>query len=729
MDAGEPMHIHGVITQGGGSSDPSQWVTEFKVEYRLDEAVGSAVTLPGTFTMASAKQEHVFSTPLYARYIRIVVLAWNNGISMRAALLVRSCSSCTSNAFSEQGSTSVDACACRAGAYTDATAIKSRAMALVPGRAQFSTLANRGVRQYVSTAQFNSAMGPPGGAGATTFDRNLNEYIDGGSHTFNIATNGGFTIVALVMFTGGASDHERIFEFINETVSANRVLLKRGAGTQVSFEISGGNNIWCQIAPNLVIVQNTWQEFVVTYSAIHNILKLTIDNVVFSRNCPTPLTNRVFSSTRVGSLLTGSIAGLYMVDALLPEHEISATLKKMRTGEDLLQPCSSCEPGTYGTGLGQTSISACVDCEQGKHSPFSGAALAESCTTCPAMSSAPDRTTCQCNDGFSGNNTASCAMCAAGKYRGATSVTNWARACGDMKNEACPTDQTDIQFGRGSERAVDGHDCSTGGGFTHTDWQTGRGWWSIDLGLIVNIRDLSIMGRLDSFVHRTENYTIYVGNDNSVDGRFVRNSVCVEKQRALSNIDAQKITCNTPISGRYLFFVLQRAESLALCEVEIFSSDCALCPANSISPPGSVLLQDCKCNAGYTGPDGGLCTVCEPGSYKSGTGSASCVICPQNSNTKPTKTTNLFDCQCNAGYQGPDGGECLPCAAGTFKLGLGPTCSDCPDGTYGTQPDSVCINCPHGKYNLVPGAASSDMCLSCGPGKFYHDSHENALEQ
>ena len=111
------MQIHGIITQGRGSSEPTQWVTQFKVEYRLDIAAGSAVTVPENFTMASEKQEHVFSTPVYARYVRIVVLAWNNYISMRAALVVKSCSSCPSNAFSQQDNALLEDCKCNA-AYT-----------------------------------------------------------------------------------------------------------------------------------------------------------------------------------------------------------------------------------------------------------------------------------------------------------------------------------------------------------------------------------------------------------------------------------------------------------------------------------------------------------------------------------------------------------------------------------------------------------------------------------
>ena len=95
------------------------------------------------------------------------------------------------------------------------------------------------------------------------------------------------------------------------------------------------------------------------------------------------------------------------------------------------------------------------------------------------------------------------------------------------------------------------------------------------------------------------------------------------------------------------------------------------------------------------------CRKCPAGTFKLGVGSGVCTACPLNTNSL-VGSTIITDCQCNAGYQGADGGSCQPCAAGSFKLGLGSTCSDCPAGTYGTQSDAPCVDCPHGKYNRVP---------------------------
>ena len=46
---------------------------------------------------------------------------------------------------------------------------------------------------------------------------------------------------------------------------------------------------------------------------------------------------------------------------------------------------------------------------------------------------------------------------------------------------------------------------------------------------------------------------------------------------------------------------------------------------------GSDSSGDCECIAGYTGPNGGPCTACEEGKYKEASGGGSCTSCPSHS--------------------------------------------------------------------------------------------------
>jgi len=108
----------------------------------------------------------------------------------------------------EQGQTIVAGLCRRCAADTNI-----RAIALFPVQAQFLTFANRNQRLHTATAIFDSTAGPSGSKGAVTFDRASSQYIDGGPHAFNIATNGGFTAVAVVKLTGTLVVAERIFDF------------------------------------------------------------------------------------------------------------------------------------------------------------------------------------------------------------------------------------------------------------------------------------------------------------------------------------------------------------------------------------------------------------------------------------------------------------------------------------------------------------------------------------
>ena len=57
-------------------------------------------------------------------------------------------------------------------------------------------------------------------------------------------------------------------------------------------------------------------------------------------------------------------------------------------------------------------------------------------------------------------------------------------------------------------------------------------------------------------------------------------------------------------------------------------STCSSCPAYANSLSGSDSAEDCTCNAGSSGPNGGTCVLCVAGKYTSQTGSAECIAWP-----------------------------------------------------------------------------------------------------
>jgi hypothetical protein len=108
-------------------------------------------------------------------------------------------------------------------------------------------------------------------------------------------------------------------------------------------------------------------------------------------------------------------------------------------------------------------------------------------------------------------------------------------------------------------------------------------------------------------------------------------------------------------------------------------------------------IQQTLCQAGCVNTAAnGTCYQCGIAWYKPTTGSTACLACPVNSGLRCSICT--ISCQCNPGFTGPDGGPCLSCAAGTYKIGTG---------------NDTCTNCGSGKYSSTSGATSAATCVQC----------------
>jgi len=162
---------------------------------------------------------------------------------------------------------------------------------------------------------------------------------------------------------------------------------------------------------------------------------------------------------------------------------------------------------------------------------------------------------------------------------------------------------------------------------------------------------------------------------------------------------------------------------------------CLACPANTVSGTGSGVIAACVCNAGATGPDGGLCMLCAVGKYKMTNGSAvctdclagsysgtqgantseRCLRCPDNSSSFAS-TSAITGCTCNTGASGPNGGPCALCVPGKYKTATGTAlCTNCSANTFssvtGATSISACSTCPANSQS----AGSSVLCL-CNSG-------------
>ena len=155
---------------------------------------------------------------------------------------------------------------------------------------------------------------------------------------------------------------------------------------------------------------------------------------------------------------------------------------------------------------------------------------------------------------------------------------------------------------------------------------------------------------------------------------------------------------------------------------------CQDCPTSSSTDglTGSTSITACKCNAGYSGPDGGACAICGADYYKAATGAAPCSACPSHSSTATVQgSTAVSACKCDAGYAGDLAvdASCSACAAGFAKPGAGPgACYEC----AGRDAHSVAIN-PTASVACVCAEGyfwDSLVCAAC-PTAYFKDSTGN----
>jgi len=105
------------------------------------------------------------------------------------------------------------------------------------------------------------------------------------------------------------------------------------------------------------------------------------------------------------------------------------------------------------------------------------------------------------------------------------------------------------------------------------------------------------------------------------------------------------------------------------------------------------------------------CLSCPMNTYADTVGAARCDHCPSNA-ISGTGSTNITDCKCSPGFEGPDGGSCTMCSAGKFKRDAGAeggTCANCEAGTFASEDGATaCVLCDSGTISV----AGSTSCTA-----------------
>ena len=353
--------------------------------------------------------------------------------------------------------------------------------------------------------------------------------------------------------------------------------------------------------------------------------------------------------------------------------------------------CVWCTGGKISTG---TAGQYCASCNKGKYA----AGDKSRCIACPGDSSSPKNsdqlTDCECNAGYTGH---------------AVNVS-------DLQNPGDDCwDGCNRQQGRCSW-------CGTGMCCRHNWQNTSNGCSGV----------LGIPGRghvcvnADGSLNSTEDGGGFVcaACDAGKYKATVGSTLCLQCPPGKYSEDAAATACTDCALGTYLTSTGSNGSAACTpCSRGKYSNEtaavseaaCLGCPANTYSPDGSGSLTSCICNAGFEGPDGGLCVQCVAGKYKSVTGSNACISCPANADG-PMGSDNVTNCSCVKGYTGPDGAVCVACIAGTYKDVNGSVpCSLCSQGKYSAETGkSTCIGCPAHTYS--PSGSGSLTNCTCNRG-------------
>ena len=403
------------------------------------------------------------------------------------------------------------------------------------------------------------------------------------------------------------------------------------------------------------------------------------------------------------------------------------------------QACQACEAGKYKQAVG---AAACTQCEAGKSSSALGAVTSDVCTTCGinTFSSADTRectacpqssvsvegssviTACICDAGSTGPNGGNCVACTGGKFKTvngtgpcSTCTTGTYAGAGMSACIDCPG----LEFGSTSAAGSDKlEDCNCGRGLTAPSGQICQGCAIGKYKDVVGSAECTDCPQNSLSLSASISLTSCICKPGYTGSNGAACTACGFGEYKSSNGSA---TCSACPSGKYSDQISLSNEAL-----------CKECPSsNSTSPAKSGKLSDCTCNAGHTGPDGGICLACTAGKFKVSSGAAACTLCDSGKYSTIVAAKNSSacmhcpagsvavagskveaDCVCNLGHTGPAGGPCVKCPAGTFKEVTG---------------DDACAQCAAGKHVLIEASISVSACVPCSAGTYSASNSSECL--
>ena len=160
------------------------------------------------------------------------------------------------------------------------------------------------------------------------------QYLDAGSKTFNVNTNGGFTAIWYGAFARTSNGYERIFDFGNGQALDNIIALRWDTGTNVAFFMFNGDTSYLIATGNDAIVQNEWAVWSFRYTASSRLMEILKNGVsLVTGTAGAAITDKTLTKTLIGrSNWTSTLdkysnintVGFYAYDRYLSDEQVAS---------------------------------------------------------------------------------------------------------------------------------------------------------------------------------------------------------------------------------------------------------------------------------------------------------------------------------------------------------------------------------------------------------------------
>jgi len=162
------------------------------------------------------------------------------------------------------------------------------------------------------------------------FNRLNSNYLNAGTRTLNISTNGGFTSVCLIKFTGSVGASERIHDLGNNAYDMNLAFNRLGTSQNFGLDIYNSSSTEYVNSANNEIVQEEWMVLAVRYIKQSKIQAYKNNVMLIDKTITTDFTDRTITNTYIGrsnwtndAYLNAHISKLFIYDRALTDTEMT----------------------------------------------------------------------------------------------------------------------------------------------------------------------------------------------------------------------------------------------------------------------------------------------------------------------------------------------------------------------------------------------------------------------